>query len=87
MICIAFKPAFLRTLKKLPLLLQEEVKQRIKEFELNPEKASLKVHKLSGRLKGTWSFSVNYKYRIVLEFIDDHTAVLLDVGDHTVYNR
>ncbi len=82
---IAYKPAFLRTFKKLPLNLQAEVRHRIALFSQNPDDPLLRTHKLKGRLKGRLSFSVNYQYRIVFFYENKHTAVLLNVGDHSIY--
>lgn len=51
-------------------------------FIKNPFDKRLRTHKLSGELKDCWAFSINYKYRIVFEFIDDNTALLIDIGTH-----
>ncbi|MBI5742495.1 MAG: hypothetical protein HZA25_01490 [Candidatus Niyogibacteria bacterium] len=48
---------------------------------------ALKVHKLQGRLKGLLSFSVNYRVRIVFEYIEGgKSALFLTVGDHEIYD-
>lgn len=39
---------------------QELVKKKIKIFLQDPFDKSLKTHKLSGKLSGYWSFSINY---------------------------
>ena len=82
---IGYKAAFLRMLKKLPPNLQLEVKEKIILFAGQPDHVSLRTHKLQGPLKGLCSFSVNYAYRIVFEYEDKSTVVLLAVGDHDVY--
>ena len=51
-------------------------------FQKNPFDKKLKTHKLSGSLKGSWAFSINYSYRIIFEFIDDNTILLIDIGTH-----
>lgn len=69
-------------------MLQEEVKQKIDLFAENPHHLFLKTHKLKGRLQRFWSFSVNYKDRIVFQY-EKHEgkkrAALLAIGDHRVY--
>lgn len=85
MIEILYKPAFVRQYRKLPDALRVEVKEKIELFSEDPKHAHLKTHKLKGPLQGYWSFSVNYAYRIVFEFVSKKTAVLLTVGDHDVY--
>lgn len=82
---IFYTPSFVRQYKNLPADLKEEVKEKISAFQKNPKNPALKVHKLKGLLKGYWSFSVNYKFRIVFEYDDKKTAALLRVGDHDIY--
>lgn len=82
---VAFAPKFLRLFKKLPLDLQDEVIEKIELFKNHDNHQSLKVHKLNGRLKKFYGFSVNYKNRIVFEYISENEVALLAVGDHEVY--
>lgn len=52
-------------------------------LELNPHHPSLRLHRLSGRLEGLQSISINMKYRITIEMIiTDSEIVLINVGDH-----
>jgi mRNA-degrading endonuclease YafQ of YafQ-DinJ toxin-antitoxin module len=48
----------------------------------NPFHPSLKTHKLSGRLKNLYSFSVTFDIRIILYFTKDKPpkAVFIDFG-------
>lgn len=80
-----YKPSFIRELKKLPLPLQIEAKEKIILFQKNSEHSFLKTHKLKGRLSGRYSFSVNYAYRIVFNYVPNNQAVLLAIGDHDIY--
>jgi len=82
---VLFKPSFIRQYKKLPTELKSEVKEKIALFEKDPKHSFLKTHKLKGKLSSYFSFSVNYKYRIVFEYTEKETATLLAVGDHDVY--
>lgn len=82
---IGYKPAFIRQFKKLPEALQREVKDRIQAFREDPQHPSLYVHKLKGELRGRWSFSVNYQYRIIFVYEGKRNVALLAVGDHGVY--
>lgn len=85
---IAYTPGFLRLLKSLPDDLRYEAREKIEQFR-NPENHSvLKVHKLRGKLHGRYSFSVNYKTRIVFSYLGAKRkeALLLTIGDHDIYN-
>jgi mRNA-degrading endonuclease YafQ of YafQ-DinJ toxin-antitoxin module len=68
--------------KKLNVHLQEEVKDKVALFLNQTNHLKLKVHKLKGELEGRYSFSINYKIRIVFRYEDEHTATLLYVGSH-----
>jgi len=53
---------------------------------LNPKHNSLRLHPLSGKLKGLHSVSINMQYRITLEIIiRKHEIILIDIGDHGLY--
>lgn len=83
MIDITYAPSFIRRYKKLNPHLKEEVKDKIALFKDAENHKSLKVHKLGGTLDNTFSFTVNYKTRIVFEYGKDRNeANLLLVGDH-----
>lgn len=82
---IRYKPSFLRQLKKLEPALQAEAREKIEMFKNIVHHEKLGVHKLKGQLLGFWSFSVNYRYRIVFEWVDKKTAGLIAIGDHDIY--
>lgn len=85
MIEVLYKPIFIRQYKKLPEALQQEIKEKIEIFKADPNHAYLKTRKLKGKLKEFFSFSVNYEYRIVFQYENKKTAVLLTVGNHDIY--
>ena len=64
--------------------MQEEVLDVIEIFAHEEQHARLRVHKLKGRLAGRYSFSVNYRFRIVFCY-QNKEAILLAIGDHNVY--
>ncbi|MFH1252716.1 MAG: type II toxin-antitoxin system mRNA interferase toxin, RelE/StbE family [Candidatus Uhrbacteria bacterium] len=84
---VTFSPSFLGSLRTLQQQLQNEVFEKIDLFSDIKNHKILKVHKLKGRLRGCYSFSVNYHIRIVFEFVGKpRRAYLLAIGDHEVYN-
>lgn len=85
MINVHFKPSFLKQFNKLSAPLQDEIVEKIELFKKYPTHPSLKSHKLKGKLKGKFGFSVNYKIRIVFACLSKNDVVLLSVGGHNVY--
>lgn len=72
----------IRFLKRHPELEQQYLKT-LQLLEADPFHPSLRLHKLSGRLDGLHSVSINLSYRITLEFlIHDCEIVPVNVGDH-----
>ena len=85
MIKIAFSSSFKRAFKRrIAGDAERENRFRIKieSFKNNPFESSLKTHKLSGKLKDYWSFSVEYDVRIIFYFVDDENVLLIDIGSH-----
>lgn len=83
---VAYKPSFLRAFKRLPKALQDEAFGEIERFQNPKNHEVLRVHKLKGKLAGLYSFSVNYRYRIIFEWeTPSKSAVLLAIGDHALY--
>jgi len=82
---IRVTPRFEKSFSKLPEKIQVLAIKKQKLFAANPKSAALKTHKLKGKLGGLSSFSVNFSYRILLEFVDDETALFHDIGDHDIY--
>jgi len=82
---IYYHPQFRDAYQKLSLNAKKitETKERI--FKENPFDRRLKTHKLHGKLKNLWSFSVGNKFRIVFAF-DGSEVIFLDIGDHKVYH-
>ena len=82
---VKYKPSFVREFKKLPTELREEALEKIKLFKNKGNHKKLKVHKLIGKLKDFYSFSVTYSHRIVFEYEKKDVAVFLGIGDHDIY--
>ena len=84
---VSFLPLFVKKLKSLELDLQDEVMEKIELFKDEKNHKQLKVHKLHGILSGRYSFSVNYKTRVIFLYFSKNEAVLLAVGDHEIYKK
>ena len=86
---VKYSATFIRMYKKLADELKEEVKEKVSLFTDESNHTKLKVHKLKGRLEGRYSFSVNYKIRIVFIYTSKKPkeATLLAIGDHDIYKE
>jgi mRNA-degrading endonuclease YafQ of YafQ-DinJ toxin-antitoxin module len=82
---ISFSSSFKRAFKKRikgNTALEARFWQKVEQFTIDPFDSSLKTHKLSGKLKDLWSFSLEYDERVLFYFTDDGKAVFVDIGNH-----
>lgn len=78
----AYSRRALRWLKRHPDLRQQYLKT-LQLLVANPFHPSLRLHALSGKLRGLHSISINLSYRITLELlIQDQQIIPINVGDH-----
>jgi addiction module RelE/StbE family toxin len=78
--------AFKRLVKRNPQL-KQTIRQTLELLVRDPFEPSLRTHKLSGSLEDVWSCSIDYKLRILFEFVDDpemdeQAILLLNLGSH-----
>ena len=81
---IHYTERFKRYYKKLPLEIKLKAEQQESLFRAHPFSSQLRTHKLHGKLKNQWSFSIDDKFRILFEF-DGSDVIFLDIGDHDLY--
>ncbi len=83
---IAFSDSFKKSFKKRikSTAFESDFWLKVEKFIENPFESSLRTHKLSGKLKGAWSFSVAYDIRIVFYFTKSKPtkAIFVDIGNH-----
>jgi mRNA-degrading endonuclease YafQ of YafQ-DinJ toxin-antitoxin module len=84
---ISITPNFQRQFSKQEEDLKEEILEKLELLKDKLNHQTLKVHKLKGKLSGRYSFSVNYRIRIIFNFLDKDEIILLAVGDHDVYRN
>ena len=82
---IFYTTKFSREYKKLPEQIKNIAEKQEQIFRQNPFSPVLKTHKLGGKLKEFWSFSIGYKYRIIFEFGKNETVNFLLIGTHEIY--
>lgn len=87
---IAWTPKSLRSFKRLVRKnpqLRIAIAKALRQLENDCYHPSLRTHKLTGNLADVWSCSIDYKYRILFEFIQDskteeNAILLLNLGSH-----
>ena len=73
--------------RKLKKISQKDVKlygaflNKISLLRNNPAEKSLRLHKLSGRRRDAWSFSVTYSVRAVFIYVKGG-ILIIDIGSH-----
>ena len=67
---IYYSSKFAKEYKRLPLKIKLAAEKREKIFRKNPHDPRLKTHKLTGKLKDYYSFSIDYQHRIIFEFAE-----------------
>ena len=82
---VKYSNKFLKRLSRLPRRLVEQACEKEKIFKENPFDLKLDTHKLHGKDKDSWSFSITRKYRIKFIFIGENTVLFLEVGTHDIY--
>lgn len=81
---IYYSSKFAKEYKKLSLKVKLTAERKEKIFRKDSFNPTLKTHRLSGKLKEYYSFSINYKYRIIFEF-SNNTVWFHSVGTHEIY--
>jgi len=82
---IYYSSKFAKEYKKLPFKVKISAEKREKVFRKDPFSPQLKTHKLTGKLKDYYSFSLDFHYRIIFEFVENDNVWFHSVGTHEIY--
>jgi len=84
---IYYHPQYSRSYGRLDSPLRRLVDERIKIFRADAFDPRIDTHRLHGKLKKQWSFSIDRRNRVLFEFLNKAKSevVFLDVGDHSIY--
>ncbi len=83
---IYYSSKFAKEYRKLPKKIKLVAEKREKLFRQDPFSSQLKTHKLTGKLKDYWSFSIDYQYRIIFEFVGKDMIWFHSIGTHAIYD-
>ena len=76
---------FERQYKKFPGKVKIAAKEKEAIFRSDPLDARLAMHKLHGREKGVWAFSITHSYRVKFTLLDPGEVLFLEIGTHDIY--
>lgn len=76
---------FRKSYKKLPKNIKEKAKEKEQIFRVNPFDARIDTHKLHGKYKEYWAFTVINQYRIMFAFIGSDKVDFINIGTHDIY--
>ena len=79
---IGISSHFEKRAKRLSSEEKEALDERTGWFVSDKSDSRLKVHALTGRLKGYFSFSISHKKRVKFRFAGDEEVIFVDVGPH-----
>jgi len=79
---VEYSARFLKFASRLSVKLLVLASEKEALFKADPFHPSLDTHKLHGKDKDAWSFSVNRKYRIKFLFLKSNVVLFLMVGTH-----
>ncbi len=82
---IEYSHQFLKMYKRLPAQVQQAAEAKENIFRENPFHPSLRTHKLTGKLRDYWAFSIGYNYRIIYSFVTTRQVHWHAVGTHSIY--
>ena len=76
---------FERQYKKLPKKIKTSAREKERVFRQNPFDVRLETHKLHGKEKEVWAFSVTHSFRIKFIFLTKGSVLFLEIGTHNIY--
>jgi len=82
---IFYTPRFKRRWRKLLSGIKKKAIRQEKLLRQDVFHPSLLTHKLTGKLSGYWSFSIDYRTRVIFRFLKEGEVLFVDVGTHEIY--
>ncbi|MBU1557545.1 type II toxin-antitoxin system mRNA interferase toxin, RelE/StbE family [Patescibacteria group bacterium] len=84
---IIYSSNFIKKYKKLPTKIKRLAEEKEGLFKKDIFDPSLKTHKLHGKFKDFYSFSINHTYRIIFEISKKKEIIVhfLSIDNHSIY--
>ena len=82
---IFYSSKFQKNLKKMPHFVKEAFLTKESLFLTNPFHPSLETHKLHGKYREYWAFTVIGQYRVMFRFMGGKDFGFVNIGTHEIY--
>ena len=82
---ISYTPNFKKKWSRLPAQISKKAAKKEVLFRQDIYTSGLLTHKLSGKFKDYWSFSIDYHWRIIFRFLKSDQVLFVDVDTHEIY--
>ena len=82
---VDYSKKFLRQLERLPKRIVDLAQEKEVIFRENSFDPRLDTHKLHGKEKEVWAFSVTHRCRIKFLFLPGGGVLFLEIGRHDIY--
>lgn len=82
---VSYSRKFLKQASRISNRIIDLAEEKEETFKGNPFDPSLDTHKLHGKEKNTWAFSITKSYRIKFIFLKEGTVLFLEIGTHDIY--
>ncbi len=69
----------------MPSFVREAFTAREVVFRKDAFHPLLETHKLKGKYRAFWSFTVIGQYRVMFAFLSDDTVAFVNIGTHSIY--
>lgn len=76
---------FEKNYRKLPNPIKDLAEKKESIFRNDPFDPRLETHRLHGKDKEVWAFSVTQSYRIKFTFLDSSSVLFIEIGTHDIY--
>lgn len=82
---IFYSSKFKKNLRKMPAFVKKAFLEKESLFLTGPFHSSLETHKLHGKYKNYWAFTVIGQYRVMFRFMDSSDVGFINIGTHEIY--
>ena len=82
---IYYSSRFKKSLKRMPKFVREAFLEREGTFLEGVFDPALETHKLHGKYKNYWAFTVVGQYRIMFSFLGSGDIGFINIGTHDIY--